>query len=114
MLECFDCNIVLQKQENKNLWLGRVGDIGEELWVYSKNRELLISKDDEAYLHNNLEFIKSKITDIIQEISEKASFDVICSISTLCEEVYSGKNFGNTELNVFLEMIKDKELEHII
>ena len=37
---------MLQEQEQANIWFGRIADIGEELWMYSRNREYLI---DEKY-----------------------------------------------------------------
>ena len=54
ILECFDGNFVIQRQNTEHSILSIVADIGEELWVYSKNRELLNEESDKQYLSHNL------------------------------------------------------------
>lgn len=54
MLECFDGELMLKEQSPDRQWLGQIGDIGEELWVYSKTRELLTDDVDHQYLSDSL------------------------------------------------------------
>lgn len=77
MLECFDGEYILQKQEPTNIGLGRIADIGEELWMYSKNREYLVDEEDEQYLSNNLNAIKTRIDEIVKDINSNVSKNVL-------------------------------------
>lgn len=61
MLGCFDGEHILQEQQPTNTWIGRIVDIGEELWMYSKNREFLVGEEDKQYLSDNLNEIKNEL-----------------------------------------------------
>ncbi len=99
MLECFDSEHILQEQHPTNTWLGRIADIGQELWIYSKNRELLTEDEDKQYLSDNLSTIKEQIGVIIEEIKSSIKSEVLLSITELCKNVYAGETFGDKEYN---------------
>ena len=56
MLACFGSNIKLQSKENMSPYSRYIGDIGQELWIYSKNRELLSS--DEVFTYIDISLLK--------------------------------------------------------
>ncbi len=106
MLECFDDEYVLQEQQPTNAWLSRIADIGQELWMYSKNRELLIEDEDKQYLLDNLSAIKVQLGIIIEEIKSSIKNEVLLSITELCANVYAGETFGDKEYNEMIGSIQ--------
>lgn len=99
ILKCFDGEYIFQKQQPKNMGLSCIADIGEELWMYSKNRELLVDKDDKQYLSNNLNEIEKRIDRIIKDIETNVSSDILSSIVELCSNVYCGDSFDDEKFN---------------
>ncbi|MBD9162401.1 MAG: hypothetical protein EGP80_00210, partial [Blautia wexlerae] len=106
MLESFDGEYILQKQEPTNIGLGRIADIGEELWMYSKNREYLVDEEDEQYLSNNLNAIKTRIDEIVKDINSNVSKNVLSIVNELCNVVYRGDGFGDKEYNELITLIQ--------
>ena len=106
MLECFDCEYTLHKQEPAIIGLGRIADIGEELWMYSKNREYLVDEEDKLYLSNNLKAIKTRIDEIIKDIEPDVNKDVLSIANELCNAVYHGDGFGDKEYNELITLIQ--------
>ena len=84
MLEYFNGEYILQKQEPTNIWLGRIADIGEELWMYSKNREYLVDEEDKQYLFNNFNEIKNRIDGMVKDIEPNVSADILTAVNELC------------------------------
>jgi len=106
MLECFEDEYTLQKQEPANIWLGRIADIGEELWMYSKNREYLVDEEDKQYLSNNLNEIKNRIDGIIKELDSNASEDILSAVKELCSAVYHGDYFDDEKYNKLISYVQ--------
>lgn len=106
MLECFDEEYILQKQQPANTWLSRIADIGEELWMYSKNREFLVDEEDKQYLSNNLNEIKKRIDGMIKNIETNASADILSAINELCSNVYNGDLFDDEKYNKLIFYIQ--------
>lgn len=107
MLECFDGEYILQEQQQTNIWLGRIADIGEELWVYSKNREMLVNKDEKQYLSDNLNEIKNRIDGILKELDSNASEDMLSAVNELCNAVYQGDLFDDKKYNELISYVQD-------
>ena len=105
MLECFDGEYTLQETPT-NIWLGRIADIGEELWIYSKNRELLMEEDDKQYLSDNLDTIKLRINEIIEEIKSSTKDEVLLAVRELCTDVYNGETFNDEKYNELISCIQ--------
>lgn len=106
MLECFDGEYTLQKQEPVNIWLGRIADIGEELWMYSKNREYLVDEEDKQYLSNNLNEIKNRIDGMVKGIEPNVSADILTAVNELCNAVYHGDSFNDEKYNELISHIQ--------
>ena len=106
MLECFDGEYALQKQEPVNVWLGRIADIGEELWMYSKNREYLVDEEYEQYLSNNLSGIKDRISGMIKGLEQNVSADIISAVMELCSAVYEGDSFNDEKYNELISFVQ--------
>lgn len=106
MLECFEGEYMLQKQKPVNIWLGRITDIGEELWMYSKNREYLVDEEDKQYLSNNLNEIKKRIDGMLKGIGSNVSADILSAVNELCNAVYHGDLFGDKHYNELISYVQ--------
>lgn len=106
MLKCFDGEYILQEQQQTNIWLGCIADIGEELWVYSKNREMLVDEEDKQYLSDNLNEIKSRIDGILKELDSNVSKDMLLAVKELCSAVYHGDSFDNVKYNELISYVQ--------
>ncbi|MBP3339067.1 MAG: hypothetical protein J6L69_06665 [Lachnospiraceae bacterium] len=106
MLECFEGEYILQKQEPVNIWLGRIADIGEELWMYSKNREYLVDEEDKQYLSNNLNEIKNRIDEMIKCIESNVSTEILSVVNELCSAVYQGDSFDDDKYNELISYVQ--------
>lgn len=106
MVDCFGEDIEIQKQEAKYPWLGCIADIGEELWVYSKNRELLVEDVDRQYLYDNLNTIKNNCNSIISEIELSAKDEIVSALKELCAAVFGGTLFDNRKFNEIISRVQ--------
>lgn len=106
MLECFDGEYMIQQQASENIWLGRIADIGEELWMYSQNRECLIDEEDKPYLSGNLNEIKNRIDVMIKGLEQDASPDILSAVKELCLAVYEGDSFNDEKYNELIACIQ--------
>ena len=87
--------------------MGRViGDIGEELWVYSKTRELLSDESDRKYLNDSLTSVRMRIDDILGLLGSLPDSEIESLIRELCSEVYSGEVFDDEKYNELIECIQ--------
>ena len=106
MLECFDGEYTIQQQGSENIWLGRIADIGEELWMYSKNREYLVDEEDKQYLSCNLNEIKDRIEKMIKAIEHNISADVLSAVKEMCSADYDGDSFNDEKYNELISHIQ--------
>ena len=106
MLECFEGEYMLQEQEPASIWLGRIADIGEELWMYSRNREYLIDEEDKQYLCDNLNEIKNRIDVMVECIEPNVSADILSAVNELCNAVYQGDSFDDEKYNELVSYIQ--------
>lgn len=79
-------------------------DIGEELWMYSKNREFLVGEEDKQYLSDNLNEIKKRIDRMIKGIETNA--DVRSMVNELCSAVYHGDSFDDEKYNKLISYVQ--------
>lgn len=108
MLECFDGGLMLKEQSPDRKWLGQIGDIGEELWVYSKTRELLTDDADRQYLSDSLADVRSRIEGMLDSLGDSDEADTVGLIKGICSEVFSGGKFGDREYNDLIVCIQAK------
>lgn len=107
ILECFGGDFVLQKQNTDKNILSLVADVGEELWVYFKNRELLNEENDKQYLSNNLSVIKKRIEEMVGAIDSHVYGDLVLELNALCTDVYNGSSFDDKKFNELLSYIQN-------
>lgn len=98
---CFDESISI-KEKDENPVLSYIGDIGEELWVYSKTKQILSSDKDENYLRQCLDEVKANIEKMLKEIEGNLPEHIVFSIKELTENVFNGMEFGDKEFNDFI------------
>lgn len=106
LLECFDGEYMLQEKQPKNIELSFIADIGEELWMYSKNREFLVEEEDKQYLFDNLNEIKERIDGMIKGIQTTASDDILSVVNELCSAVYHGDSFDDEKYNKLISYVQ--------
>lgn len=106
VLECFEDEYVLQKQESVNLRLGCITDIGEELWMYSQNRECLVDEEDKQYLSVHLDEIKKRIDEIIKGMENVVDAGIILTVTEMCEAVYQGDLFDDKKYNELISYVQ--------
>lgn len=106
MIDCFGEDIEIQKQEAKYPWLGRIADIGEELWVYSKYRELLVEDTDSQYLCDNLNTIKNNCQSMMETIELSANDKIVSGLKELCADVFNGETFDNENYNELISCVQ--------
>lgn len=102
MLTCFGSNVKLQSKENMNPYSRYIGDIGQELWIYSKNHKLLPSDEDSEYLTYMLSDVREKISTMLNEVKVHLPSEIYSDLSTLCDLTYKGEAFDNMKLNTFV------------
>lgn len=106
MVDCFGEDIEIQKQEAKYPWLGCIADLGEELWVYSKNRELLVEDADGQYLCDNLNTIKNNCNSMMETIELSANDEIVSALKEICTDVFSGESFNNEYYNKLISRVQ--------
>lgn len=106
LVKCFDGEYILQEKQPTNIWLSCIADIGEELWMYSKNRELLVGEEDKQYLSENLNEIKNRIDVMTKHIETNASKDILSVVKKMCSAVYHGDSFDDKKYNELISYIQ--------
>ncbi len=88
-----------------------IGEIAQELWVYSKNCELLSADEDNIYLTHILTEIKKKIRSVLYEVKRNLPSEIYNDLNVLCEMTYKGKAFDDVELNALILKYQYMEIE---
>ena len=105
MLECFSGDWKIKRQTD-NPYVHYLGDIAEELWVYSKLRELLCTEEDREYCRGELKKVAEKIAIMKKEIHLHLDEEVANQIDEMCNHVYEGNCFDNISLNEFVQNLQ--------
>ncbi len=103
MLDCFEADYKIGFFSKEQLSRQDIGFIAEDLWVYSKTRELFSEKSDTAYCEKQLKQIKEKIDKSLCSIKETFSSQEIDLINSTYNDVLSGQTFDDKKLNDFVE-----------
>lgn len=106
LLKCFDGKYILQDEQYTHIGISRLADICEELWMYSKNREFLVDKEDRKYLYDNLTEIKRRIDEMIKDIEPKVNEDILSNVKELCLAVYHGDSFDDELYNKLISYVQ--------
>ena len=86
-MDCFEEEYILQQLGANQQWLGKIGDIGEELWVNSKTREILGDESDRQYLSESLATVKTKIEKMLGLLGTSVDSKTESLITDLRSEV---------------------------
>ena len=76
-----------------------IGDIAEELWIYSKSVELLTEPEDVCYLTDEIQSIQTNVKEMLHLLKGKLSFKDIDWLTEICNGVFSGKKFDDMMFN---------------
>ena len=101
MLNCFTEKYNLPITDGYNSL--PVGDIIEELWVYSKARELLTGPADKDYCSKELQDIRNKIERLLHSLEEKIPLDNVKSLVEISKDVFNGSIFDDNSFNELVD-----------
>ena len=88
---------------------GEIGRIGELLWELSTTREHLIAEEDKEDLAERERTFKAEIRKRCAVFKAKIPAKVCQMLTSLCDEVFAGKKFGDEELGGFICYVVDLE-----
>lgn len=106
MLDCFVEEYSLPIKGNDNST--PIGDIAEELWVYSKSRELLCDPEDANYLAKELKTVRSNIEKMLASLENTIPSEDINQLSGICRGVFDGDVFNDESFNNLVEHYIEK------
>lgn len=106
MLNCFVEEYSLPVKESDNPL--PIGDIAEELWVYSKSRELLTDPEDADYLTEELQVVQSNVEIMLHSLENKIPPEDIDRLSDVCKNVFDGDKFNDESFNNLIEHYIEK------
>lgn len=99
MLNCFAKKYVLTERGAIEAEEPSIGDIAEELWIYSKSVELLTEPEDDGYLAAETQGLQTNISEMLRLLQDKLPSKDINWLTEICNGVFSGKNFDDTMFN---------------
>ena len=103
MLSCFIQKYDLPEKSFPDANDLPVGDLAEELWVYSKSLELLSAPEDALYLAAETQEIQNKITEMLHFLKNELPPQTFEYVNNVCKAVFSGEKFDDNALNKFIE-----------
>ena len=103
MLECFKEDYELPVNDANMSTQIPLGEIAEELWIFSKTSTLLTSPEDIEYQKNLLDESRANILKMLNTLKEETPKEYYSEISDLCARVLNGKTFDDVEFNAFIE-----------
>lgn len=109
IIDCFaEKNYLLEKNVVGEL---PIGDIAEELWIYSKSLELLAEPQDADYLAIEIKNIQDSINQIFMSLKDKICSEDIDWLTGICRDVFSGKKFDDSMFNNVIQHFIQPEIE---
>lgn len=103
MLECFGEKYELYEKSISQYDEIPIGDIAEELWVYSKSGELLSEPEDAEYLQDERKEIRGNIEIMLYSLKDKLSDEDYDWLAEISNNTFSGKIFDDALLNEVVE-----------
>ena len=103
MLDCFTDAFELPKDNPANIHTISIGDIAEELWIYSKCVELLVGPEDERYLATETQSLKDSIIEMLCVLKDNLPSEEINWLTSICKDVFSGGKFDDSSFNSVVE-----------
>lgn len=111
MLGCFITKSDFHVKNKTDTDILPIGDIAEELWVYSTCVELLTKKEDADYLSAELQSIQTNITGMFHMLEGKLPPKDIDQLINTCEKVFKGNKFDDALFNNFIENFIQKNMK---
>lgn len=101
MLDCFTekYNMPAKPKDEDN----SIGDIGQDLWAYSKVNALLADPEEGEYLLEELQKIQSRIAERVRNMEDILPVDDLERLKGICREVFENGQFDDMAFNKFLE-----------
>lgn len=111
--QIIDCFTEKKYLLEKNAVAGElpIGDIAEELWIYSKSLELLTEPEDADYLAIEIKNIQDSINQIFMSLKDKICSEDIDWLAGICRDVFSGKKFDDSMFNNVIQHFIQPEIE---
>ena len=111
MLECFKEKYDFPEIDDTDVDTPPIGDIAEELWVYSKSVELLTEPADNNYLISEIQGIRTNIDGILCLLKDQLPTKDFDWLVDICNDIFSGKKFDDTLFNGVIEHFAQKNVE---
>ncbi len=102
MLDCFPQKYELSVKRDPAPENSQIGDVAEELWVYSKLNELLTAPEDKGFLSTSLNQVRANVSATIETLEGSMPTEHIHRLKDECKAVFSGQLFDNDNLNKFV------------
>ena len=102
MLECFDHIYRILPPAHTNPHATMVGDIAEELWIYSKLNTFLLGDDDIEYYKEQQRNIWDRIKKHQEHLVHVLTHEKSIALDSIIKGVHKGEPFDNPELNNFV------------
>ena len=102
MLECFDHIYRILPLTQTDPQATTVGDIAEELWIYSKLNTFLLENDDKEYYKDQQMIIWDSIKKHQKQLLNVLTHEKSAALDSIIEGVHKGEPFDNPELNNFV------------
>lgn len=103
MLDCFSEKYDLPEKKVTDVDEFPIGDIAEELWIYSKSVELLTEPEDACYLADQTQDIQPNIAEMLRLLKNKLPFKDVDWLIEICDNVFSGEKFDDIMFNNVIE-----------
>lgn len=111
MLECFKEKYDFPEIDDTDVDTPPIGDIAEELWVYSKSVELLTEPADNNYLISEIQGIRTNIDGILCLLKDQLPTKDFDWLVDICNDIFSGKKFDDALFNGVIEHFAQKNVE---
>ena len=111
MLDCFSEKYDLPEKKVTDVDEFPIGDIAEELWIYSKSVELLTEPEDACYLADQTQDIQPNIAEMLRLLKNKLPFKDVDWLIEICDNVFSGEKFDDIMFNNVIEYFIQKKIK---
>ena len=111
MLDCFIEKYDLSEKNSTDVDELPIGDVAEELWIYSKSVELLTEPEDACYLAAETQGIQTNIAGMLRLLKDKLPSKDVDWLIEICNDVFSGKKFDDIIFNNVIEHFIQKKIE---
>ena len=109
MIDCFTEKYRLPEKRSFDVDEFPIGNIAEELWIYSKCTELLTEPEDICYLAAETHGVRTQIEEMLCVLKNKLPSKDVDWLIEVCNGVFSGKKFDDAIFNNVIERFVQKK-----